>query len=454
MPHPAPAWSSRLTFVLAAVGAAVGLGNIWKFPFMAGTNGGGAFVLVYLLCAVVVAIPILMAELVLGRQGAQSPPSTMRNIANSEGRSPRWALLGWMGAIVGFLIVSFYSVIAGWAMAYVVKSANGTFTSFDAAASEQTFHQLLADPLALSLWHGAFMIGNIIVMARGLTRGIEAAVKILMPALFIMLLAMVAYAAYAGAFAEAVNFLFAFEFSKVSGRTVLMAVGQAFFSIGVAMGLMMVYGAYIPRHISITRSALVIALTDTLIAVLAGLAIFPLVFGTGLNPAEGPGLIFITLPIAFGNIPLGNVFGCVFFTLLTFAAFTSSIALLESLVARAAEHPRIGRVTAASVVGFGAWLVGLGTVFSFNLWEKFYPLGALSGFAESTVYDLIDYLTANILMPLGGMLIAVFAGWFVRKKTLLAELNSSHSGLFRIWHWLIRIPVPAAIALIFLANLT
>ena len=454
MPQPTAAWSSRTTFVLAAVGAAVGLGNIWKFPFMTGTNGGGAFVLVYLICAVVVAIPILVAELLIGRRGAQSPPSAMANVARSEGRPGAWSLLGWTGAIVGFLIVSFYSVIAGWAMAYVIKSAAGVFLGMDAVASQATFDQLLASPLALSLWHAGFMAATVVIIARGVSDGIELAVRILMPALFAMLLALVAYAAYAGAFAQALEFLFAFEFARVDGNTVLMAIGQAFFSIGVAMGLMMMYGAYIPKQISLTRSAVVIAAADTLVALLAGLAIFPLVFGNGLDPAQGPGLIFVTLPIAFGNIPLGGLFGCVFFLLLTFAAITSSIALLEPLVARVAEHKQIGRSWAAMGTGAAAWLVGLGTVFSFNYWSELYPLEGIPTFATKTVFDLIDYLTANILMPLGGMLIAVFAGWYVAKDSLLEELQVSDGGWFGLWHWLLRIPVPVAIGMIFMANLT
>jgi len=446
-------WSSRLTFTLAAVGAAVGLGNIWKFPFMAGTNGGGAFVLVYLICALTIATPILMAELLIGRRGRESPPTAMARLASEAGRSRRWSLLGWAGALVGYLIVSFYSVIAGWAMAYVVKSATGALVGLDAQASKATFDALLTDPLTLALWHLAFMAATAFIVARGLNAGIERAVRILMPALFVMLLIMVAYAGYAGAFARGAAFLFAFDLSNVAGSTVLMAIGQAFFSIGVAMGLMMMYGAYMPKRINITRSALVIALADTTVALLAGLAIFPLVFGNGLDPAEGPGLIFVTLPIAFGNMPLGSAFGCLFFLLLTFAALTSSIALLEPLVARIAEHPRLSRRGSATITGATAWIVGLGTVFSFNYWNDLHLLGTFQPFVGKTFFDLIDYLTANVLMPLGGMCIALFAGWFMTRRTLLDELAITDGRLFACWHGLLRIVVPGAIGAIFIANL-
>ena len=278
-------WTSGLTFILAAVGAAVGLGNIWKFPYVAGVSGGGAFVLVYLLCVVVVAIPVLIAELLIGRCGSGSPPVAMRRVAETSGRSPRWSVVGYLGMIVGYLIATYYSVIAGWTLVYIGKAASG-FGGASALEVANQFDELLADPATLTLWHTVFMCLALVIVGRGLRRGIERVVKLLMPALFAMLLVMIGYAAVEGDFAAGLSFLFSFDFSKITGATVLNAIGQAFFSISVAMGLMMVYGSYVPKDVSLTRSAMIIAGADTLIALLAGLMIFPLVFANGLDPAE------------------------------------------------------------------------------------------------------------------------------------------------------------------------
>jgi NSS family neurotransmitter:Na+ symporter len=447
-------WSTRLSFLLAAIGAAVGLGNIWKFPYMTGTNGGAAFVIVYLVCVVAIAIPILIAELMLGRRGRASPPTAMAAVARESGAGGAWSLVGWLGAGAGFLIVSFYSVIAGWALAYVAKTAGGSLVGAGPEGSAALFAALQASPGTLTAWHTVFMILTVVVVARGLNRGIEAAVQILMPALFLMLAAIVAYAAVAGDFASAWAFLFRFELDQVHGGVVLMAVGQAFFSIGVSMGIMMMYGAYLPKGEPIPAQSVLIALADTLVAVLAGLAIFPLVFAHGLDPAEGPGLIFVTLPIAFGNMPFGALFGTLFFVLLVFAALTSAIALIQPMVARLQEHPAISPTAGAVLVGFAAWLLGIVSVLSFNLWADVRPLSWLSGFAAYTPYDLIDYVTANIMMPVGGMLIAAFAGWLVRRDVLQEEFPDMGPRVFRAWRFSARFVAPLAILLVFLANLT
>ncbi len=449
-----PTWSTRLAFVLAAIGAAVGLGNIWKFPYMAGTNGGAAFVGVYIACVAIIAIPILMAELMLGRRGRGSPPSAMAQVARDSGRSSGWSAVGWLGAWSGFLIVSFYSVIAGWALAYVMEAALGRLQGIDAARSAALFDGLLASPGTLTFWHSAFMAATVVIVARGLNRGIETAVRVLMPALFLMLVVMVVYSAMAGDLAAGWTFLFRFDLQAVNGSVVLMAIGQAFFSIGVSMGLMMMYGAYLPAGEPIPRYSLIIALADTLVALLAGLAIFPLVFAHGLDPAEGPGLIFVTLPIAFGNMPLGALFGTVFFLLLVFAAITSAIALIQPMVARVQEHPAITPFSGAVLVGFAAWLLGIASVLSFNHWSDVEPLGWLPAFAGSTFYDLIDYFTANVMMPLGGMLIALFAGWFASRSVLDGELGDLGRGLFRLWRLSVRVVAPLGILLIFVVNLT
>ena len=451
-PRAAHHWSSGLTFILAAVGAAVGLGNIWKFPFVAGVSGGGAFVLVYLGCVAFVAIPILIAELLIGRRGASSPPVAMSTLAQKAGRSRAWRLVGWMGVIAGYLIVSYYSVIAGWTLNYIGKAARGFGGAAPGEVAAQ-FDALLADPLTMTFWHTAFIAIAIFIVGRGLQDGIERAVKTLMPALFVMMLVMIGYAAVAGDFGAGVRFLFAADFSKLTGEVVLAAAGQAFFSISVAMGLMMVYGAYVPKTVSLTRSAFIIAGSDTLIALLAGLMIFPLVFANGLDPAEGPGLIFKTLPTAFAGMPGGALFGTLFFILLAFAAITSIIAILEPIVAYAEDKWQMQRRNGSIVFGALAWLIGIATVLSFNAWQDVTPLDSIRALRGKTIFGLIDYFTANLLMPLGAILISVFVGWRLRPADLVEELPAMGSALFRVWLWMIRVVAPLALVAILVSGL-
>lgn len=438
-------WSSRAGFALAAIGAAVGLGNIWKFPYLTGTNGGGAFVIIYILAVVLVAVPILIAELMLGRRGHQSPPAAMRINAELAGRSRCWSLVGWLGAIVGFLILSFYSVIGSWVLDYLAASLGG-FHDTGPKSAQLRFQSLLADPLRLTLWHTLFMAITALVVSRGLNKGIERVASILMPTLFIMLLALTVYAAIAGDFSAGLRFMFAFDFSAINAKVALLAIGQAFFSIGVSMGLMMAYGAYLTKDISIPRIAVVIAAADTGVAILAGLAIFPLVFANALEPAGGPGLIFVTLPIAFSSMPAGILFGGIFFLLLLFAAITSSIAILEPIVSWAEEHPRISRARAAPALAALAWALGLPSVLSFNAWQDLRPLHALAPVADKGFFDLLDYLTSSLMMPVGGMLIAIFVGWRMSKKALNEELAFVSPILFKLWRLLIRTVVPLSIA--------
>lgn len=438
-------WSSGFTFILAAVGAAVGLGNIWKFPYIVGVSGGGAFVLIYLGCVLFIAIPILIAELWIGRAGGHSPPIAMANVARQAGLSPqRWSLVGYMAMVVGYFIATYYSVIAGWTLAYIFKAGSG-FGNAEPAAVAAQFDGMLADPYALTLWHTIFIAIALLIVGQGLKNGIEKAVTILMPALFAMLLLMIAYAAVAGDFAGAISFLFSADFSKIDGATVLVAIGQAFFSISVAMGLLMTYGSYVPKEVSLTRSALIIAAADTLVALLAGLMIFPLVFGNDLDPGSGPGLIFRTLPTAFADMPGGVVFGVIFFILLAFAAVTSIIALIEPIVRFAEGRWHMKRRTGLLVFGGLAWAIGLLTVFSFNIWADVAPLGQFKVFEGKTAFDLIDYFTANLMMPLGGILMALFVGWRIKPKTLTEDLSFANVTLFNAWLWMIRVVVPLAI---------
>jgi len=437
-------WSSGTTFVLAAIGAAVGLGNIWKFPYVVGVSGGGAFVLVYVLCVALIAIPILIGELLIGRLGSKSPPVAMADVAERSGRSRTWGVVGWMGMIVGYLIATFYSVIAGWTLAYIFKAATG----FGGASSGEVaaqFDALLDSPATLTAWHTVFLFATLFIVARGLQGGIEKAVKFLMPSLFVMLLVMIGYGAFAGDLGAALSFLFSTDFSKIDGPVILSAIGQAFFSIGVAMGLMMVYGSYVPKNVSLTRASLIIAVADTLVAILAGLMIFPIVFANGLDPASGPGLIFKTLPTAFAAMPGGALFGTLFFVLLAFAAVTSSISIIEPIVAYGRDRWGMSRIKGCTVFGILAWLIGMLSVFSFNVWSDVTPLGAFKVFEGKSFFDLIDYFTANLLMPLGGILMAVFVGWLVKPRVLAEDLSFGSPVLFTVWLWMVRVVAPLAI---------
>ena len=435
-------WSTRLAFIFAATGSAVGLGNIWKFPYITGENGGGAFVLVYLLCIALIGVPIMMAEILLGRRGRQSPINTMRDLAKEAGAKPYWRWLGWLGVIAGFLILSYYSVIAGWAMAYFVRVSTGLFEGATSDGVSSIFGQFIADPEKLLAWHSLFMIMTMLVVARGV-KGLERAVRFLMPALLVLLLLLVVYAMEQGDFAQALNFLFSADFSKITSESILTAMGHAFFTLSLGMGAIMVYGSYLPSKVSIGSTTLIIALADTAIALLAGLAIFPLVFANGLEPSSGPGLIFQTLPIAFGHMDYGSVFGGLFFLLLVFAAWSSSISLIEPAVAWLVENKNMSRMRACILSGMTTWLLGIGTVLSFNL-------TADVRLFDKTFFDLLDYLTANIMLPLGGLCIALFVGWVMSRDDSMAELKMKRPLAYNIWIFLLKYISPTAVLIVFL----
>jgi len=436
-------WSSRLTFIMAATGSAVGLGNIWKFPYITGENGGGAFVLIYLLCVFLVAIPIMIAETMLGRRGRKTPMNTMLNMAQEAGADTRWQYVGAIGIVAGFLILSYYSVIAGWATAYVFKALSGSFFHNDAASTKAIFDDFVSSPLRLIFWHSLFMLATMLIVVRGISKGLEQSARIMMPGLFALMTLLLAYAMTTTGYFQGLNFLFNPDFSKLTGASVLVALGQAFFSLGLGMGSVMIYGAYLPKNISIAKTTIIVAVTDTLVALLAGLVIFPLVFSYGLNPNSGPGLIFETLPIAFGNMAGGWLVGTLFFIMLVFAALSSSIALIEPAVTWLIENKGLSRQQACLQSGIAAWAIGLITVFSFNSWSEFKIFGL-------TCFELFDYLTANIMLPLGGLAIAVFAGWFMKQQHSQEELDLPDPQHYTIWYLLIRFIAPAAVFLVFL----
>jgi NSS family neurotransmitter:Na+ symporter len=443
-------WSSRLAFILAATGSAVGLGNIWKFPYIAGENGGGAFVLVYLVCIAVIGIPIMMAEVMIGRRGRQSPINTMRALATEAKTSRVWVLLGWSGVLAGFLILSYYSVIAGWALAYVFRTGSGLFTGLTADGVQSIFTTLVSDPERLLAWHTIFITMTMVVVARGVRGGLEKAVKFLMPALFVLLFVLVGFAWNSGSFEQGLEFLFQPDFSKLSANGVLIAMGHAFFTLSLGMGAIMVYGSYLPAGVSIAKVSIAVSVMDTLVALLAGMAIFPIVFANGLEPDVGAGLIFQTLPIAFGHMDYGAFFGMLFFVLLVFAAWSSAISLIEPAVAWLVENKGMTRVTASVAAGAATWLFGLMTVFSFNLWSDVKPLSGFETFKDSTVFDLLDYLTANIMLPLGGLLIAIFAAWKMSRASSVDELAMGDRFFYPLWRFLVRYITPVAVIIVFL----
>jgi neurotransmitter:Na+ symporter, NSS family len=449
-------WSSRWAFILAATGSAVGLGNIWRFPYLTGENGGGVFVLVYLVCVFLVGVPILMAEVMLGRRGRQSPINTMKSLAQDENQSQGWQIIGWIGMLTGFLILSFYSVIAGWTLAYIVRTANGVFVGAGADQVASSFNELISDPERLLAWHTIFIMMVIIVVSRGVKGGLEQAVRYLMPTLFILLLVMVGYAMTTEKFMDGMRYLFVVDFGVISqkiedgqffGDIFLNALGQAFFSLSLGMGAIMVYGSYLSGESSIPRTCIIIALADTCVALLAGIAIFPVVFTYGMEPSSGPGLIFVTLTVAFGQMPGGAFFGTLFFFLLMFAAWTSGISILEPAVAWLVEYKNMTRVKAAALAGLGAWVLGIGTVLSFSHWA--FPFTIFGQEKTAGLFDVFDTLTANVLLPLGGILIAIFAAWVMSNEASAEEIGLSGK-VFKAWQFAARYIAPAGVILIFL----
>ncbi len=453
-------WSSRLAFILAATGSAVGLGNIWKFPYITGENGGGAFVIVYLGCIALIGIPVMIAEIMLGRRGRQSPINTMRSLAEEEGKSKLWQLLGWAGMVAGFIILSYYSVIAGWALAYVFRVGSGAFQGATSDGVQHIFVSLVSDPERILAWHTIFMVMTIVVVARGVQSGLEKAVRFLMPTLFILLLMMLGYAMNTGSFEQGLHFMFDVDFKALfypdctpercefSAGGVLTALGHAFFTLSLGMGAIMVYGSYLSHTASIAKMSFAVAIMDTVVALIAGLAIFPIVFANGLAPGAGPGLIFQTLPLAFGHMPLGTLFGTLFFVLLVFAAWSSAISLIEPAVAWLVENHGMRRTRATTLVGLLIWLLGIITVLSFNKWS--FSFEFLGQKKSDGLFDVFDILTANFMLPLGGLFISIFAVWVMSKESSRAELAIKYEWLYGLWRFIMRYITPVAIIAVFL----
>ncbi|WP_294953685.1 sodium-dependent transporter [uncultured Gilliamella sp.] len=440
-------WSSRMGFMLAAAGSAVGLGNIWKFPYMAGQMGGSAFVLTYLLFMFIIGMPILVLEWLIGRRGQKNPIHTMEDVAVSEGHSKSWRWVGIIGVLGSFLILSFYSVIGGWATDYIVLAAKGTFEGVNGKTTALIFDNFKADVGSLLTWHTVFMFATAFIVALGVGAGLERGCKLMMPGLGILLLVLVGYAIYASgpAFYKACDFLFTPNWSALNGTAILAALGHAFFSLSLGMGIMMAYGSYLGKDVDLLSTARTVVILDVVVAVLSGIAIFPLVFANGLEPAAGPGLIFVTLPIAFGNMIGGTVLGILFFIFLTFAALTSSISLLEPTVELLEEKTHMGRKTATIVISILIWALGIACILSFNKWADV-------KFFDKNIFDSLDYLTSKIMLPITGLGTVIFGAYMMKQKRIQEELNLTNFW-FKIWRVLTSIVIPIAIVAILVFGL-
>lgn len=435
-------WSSRMGFMLAAAGSAVGLGNIWKFPYMAGQMGGSVFVLTYLVCMFVIGLPILVTEWLIGRRGQKNPIHTMEDVAKAEGRSANWRWVGIIGVLGSFLILSFYSVIGGWATDYIFLAGKGTFLGMNGEGTNRIFSDFLGSVNHLLIWHTVFMFATAVIVAMGVSGGLERSCKIMMPGLGLLLIGLVVYAAVVSgpAFGQAFSFLFTPNWSALTGEAVLAALGHAFFSLSLGMGIMMAYGSYLGKDVNLISTARTVVILDVIVAILSGLAIFPLVFANGLQPGKGAGLIFVTLPIAFGNMTGGTILGVLFFIFLTFAALTSSISLLEPTVELLEEKTPLGRKSATLLSSVVIWALGVACVLSFNEWQNVTWFG-------KNIFDLLDYFTSKLMLPLTGLGTIIFAGWMMNQETIRRELNLSPA-LFAGWKFLCRIVIPIAVIFI------
>jgi len=482
-------WSSRAAFIMAAIGSSVGLGNLWRFPYVAGENGGGAFVLFYVICVALIGVPVLVAELFIGRRGGMSAVGSVVKIAKAEGRSPLWSLQSWIGMLGAFIILTFYSVIAGWVLAYVTMIGGDLFASigakglaglaapaFEGLSDEQVsakLGELLNDPTRMIFYHGLFMVLTVLIVMRGIKGGIEAAVTYLMPAFFVLLIVLFFYAIATGDRSQGLDFLLGVRLGDTEladgtirrgllhgiqdGSVISAALGQAFFSIGLGSALMATYGAYMREDQDLPRSARLVAIADTGVGIVAGLAIFPIVFAMGLAAGSGPTLMFQTLPLAFHGMPVGGLFGLAFFLLAFFAAITSSIALLETSTKWADEQTKSDqRILSAGGIGFVVFLIGVANALSqvpavgpngedqSSFWNTWHPFGDVVLFRDM---ELLSFLSAttDIILPIAGFITAIFAGWIVSTSTAREAIGFKSEVWFKRWRFLIRWVCPIGI---------
>ncbi|WP_120994078.1 sodium-dependent transporter [Stutzerimonas urumqiensis] len=435
-------WLSRWGFVLAATGSAVGLGNIWKFPYITGEYGGGAFVLMYLACILAIGIPVMITEIALGRRGRGSPLDAIGRVVRENNGNPAWKAVGGMAMLAGFMILCFYVVVAGWAFAYTWKMLDGSLAAPSVEALGAVFESHNANPWALGGWSVLVALLTLLIVGKGVQAGVERAFRWMMPGLAVMLLVLVGYSFSNGSFGEGVAFLFTFDASKLSGEALLAALGHAFFTLSLASGAILTYGSYIPDGQSIARTTFIVAIADTCVALLAGLAIFPVIFANGMDPSAGPGLIFMSLPLAFQQMPFGTAFGVLFFAMVSVAALTSAISMIEAVVAYLNEKHGLSRPRGAALAGAVLLVISLLAMLSFNVGADWKLFGM-------TLFDGLDYLTSRWMMPLGGILMAILAGYCLRDGIMRDELGLSAGG-YALWLFMVRYVSPVMIMLVFL----
>jgi NSS family neurotransmitter:Na+ symporter len=441
--RPRALWASRFGFVLAAAGSAIGLGNIWKFPYITGKHGGGAFVLVYLACIALVGIPILMAELLIGRQGRRDAVGCFAVLERP--RSP-WMIVGWVGVVASFILLSFYAVVAGWSFDYVVMAASGALRDRSPVEIEGLFGALVASPARVIFWQGLFVVATVAIVLGGVRGGIERCNRILMPALFVLLLVLFGRGLMSAGGLPALRFMFQADFSTLTSQALLDALGHAFFTLSLGAGTMITYASYLDPEADLSGLALRITLLDTLMALLAALTIFSVAFAAGIEPGAGPGLVFQTLPILLLELPFGSVLALLFFLLLAFAALSSSISMLEVIVAYLIDEKTWPRWRATGLVGVAAFLLGLPSALSFNLWQDYRP------FFGRTFFDACDLLVSSYLLPLGGLLVAIYVGWVWPRRYSMTDLGIGRRQRLWIrgWQLLLRYVAPAAVITVLL----
>ncbi len=419
-------WSSRFGFLMASIGFAVGLGNIWRFPYMVGENGGSVFIVIYLFCAFIVGVPILMAEIMIGRRGMAPPELAMKYMAEESSLTSNWSLVGYLNLLTAFLILFVYSVVAGWVLFYFYQSLLSGFSGVGLLDQAGSFEALQSDFMSLIFWSFLALGITASILVFGVEKGIERVVRLLIPALVLLLVVLAVFNLFNGGMSEAIQYMFLPDFEEVRPGIFLAAVSQAFFSIGVAMGGMMVFGSYLPAHVSIGRSAIMIVCADTLIALLAGLVIFPLVFENNLSPESGTGLIFYTLPLAFEQIPLGRWVALIFFLLLSMAAITSMVGFMEPLVACLIRRFQWTRFAATLTVSLFCFTFSILSALSMSHWKEL-------DIYNRSLSDWLDFVPNSIFLPLGGLLICIFAGWFIQQHYAKQELNLGNELVYNFW---------------------
>ncbi len=444
-------WSSNLLFLIIAIGTEAGIANVWKFSYLAGANGGGLFVALYFIALVVVAIPALMSEMLIGRHGGRSTMGTMSVLVARDGIAPFWKLFGVMATVAVFLILSYYCVICGWMVDYFVFGLRGGFAGLDAAGAAAAYHAMLADPGVMLFYSGVILAVTAVVVAFGINKGIERVSGVLTPLRLTILVCLLVYSIGFADIGAAARFLFTVDWSRLTPSVVVTALGQAFFSLGIGVGVMLTMGSYMKPGYSIPRAVFTVAIAQGLVALVAGLSIFPLVFTYGLEPTQGPGLIFVTLPVAFGRMPYGQLFGTALFLTLSFAAITATTVILETLVSVLHDYTRGSRRVLAYSSAALIWLAGFVTVLSFNRWSTVYPLRWIGLASTKTPFELLDYLTSNLMMPAGGLMVVLIGGWALSRQTSCAELGLGDGAAFGLWRGLVRYVVPLAIVVIFLS---